>query len=139
MAKKVFIDTNPLIYLVGNQEPYHSKVLKFLSVCIDEDAEFYTSTITDTEVLIKPFLENNIEQVEKYKTCLKQLDFLKCFISEQVAEKAAHIRAKYPDIKLADALQLASSIDCNCDVFFTNDKQLKQVSEAKVLYLGDLD
>ena len=47
MAKKVFIDTNPLIYLVGNQEPYHSKVLKFLSVCIDEDAEFYTSTITD--------------------------------------------------------------------------------------------
>ena len=70
---------------------------------------------------------------------MKQLDFLKCFISEQVAEKAAHIRAKYPDIKLADALQLASSIDCNCDVFFTNDKQLKQVSEAKVLYLGDLD
>ena len=83
MAKKVFIDTNPLIYLVGGQEPYHSKVLNFLSDCIDEEAEFYTSTITD-------------------------------------------------------ALQLASSIDCNCDVFLTNDKQLKQVLEAKVLYLGDL-
>lgn len=138
MAKKIFIDTNPLIYLVGGQEPYHSKVLKFLSDCIDEDAEFYTSTITDAEFLVKPLVDNNIEQVEKYKTCLKQLDFLKNFISEQVAVKAAQIRAKYQTIKLADALQLASSIDCNCDVFLTNDKQLKQVLEAKVLYLGDL-
>lgn len=138
MAKKIFIDTNPLIYLVGGQEPYHSKVLKFLSDCIDENAEFYTSTITDAEFLVKPLVDNNIEQVEKYKTCLKQLDFLKNFISEQVAVKAAQIRAKYQTIKLADALQLASSIDCNCDVFLTNDKQLKQVLEAKVLYLGDL-
>ena len=138
MAKKVFIDTNPLIYLVGGQEPYHSKVLNFLSDCIDEEAEFYTSTITDAEFLVKPFADNNIEQVEKYKTCLKQLDFLKNFITEQVAAKAAQIRAKYQTIKLADALQLASSIDCNCDVFLTNDKQLKQVLEAKVLYLGDL-
>lgn len=138
MAKKVFIDTNPLIYLVGEQEPYHSKVLKFLSDCINEDAEFYTSTITDAEIFVKPFAEKNIEQVEKYKNCLNQLDFLKCFISEQVAEKAARIRADYPNVKLADALQLASSIDCNCDVFLTNDKQLKQVAQAKVLCLEDL-
>lgn len=48
------------------------------------------------------------------------------------------IRADYPAIKLGDALQIATSLDCNCDVFFTNDKQLKQVTEANVLYLGDL-
>lgn len=138
MAKKVFIDTNPLIYLVSGQEPYHRKVLNFLSTCIEEDAEFYTSTITDAEFLSKPLAENNIEQIERYKKCLKQLDLLKNFISEHVAVKAAQIRAKYQPIKLADALQLASSIDCNCDAFLTNDKQLKQVSEARVLYLGDL-
>ena len=138
MAKKVFIDTNPLIYLVGGQEPYYSKVVKFFSDCISEDAEFYTSTITDAEFLAKPFADKNIEQVEKYKTSLNALGFLKCFISEQVAEKAARIRADYSNIRLADALQLASSIDCNCDTFLTNDKQLKQVVEANVLYLGDL-
>ena len=138
MTKKVFIDTNPLIYLFGGQEPYHSKVLNFFSDCIEENAEFYTSTITDAEFLAQPFADKNFEQVEKYKMFLKRLDFLKCFVSEQVAEKAARIRANYSSIKLADALQLASSIDCNCDVFFTNDKQLKQVLEANVLYLGDL-
>lgn len=138
LIKKVFIDTNPLIYLTGMQEPYYEKVLNFFADCITEDAEFYTSTITDAEFLIKPFADNNIKQIENYKQCLKRLGVLKIFINEQIAEKAALLRAKYTNIKLADALQLAASIDCNCDIFFTNDKQLKQVTEAKVMYLGDL-
>ncbi len=138
MAKKIFFDTNPLIYLVAQQEPFYSKVVKFMSDCIADDAEFFTSTITDAEFLIKPFEEKNNEQVKKYKNCLDKLEFVKCFISEQIAEKAAKIRANYHDIKLGDALQLAASIDCNCDVFFTNDKQLKQVTEANVVYLGEL-
>lgn len=138
LAEKIFIDTNPLIYLIGGQEPFYSKVLYFMKDCILKDAEFYTSTITDAEFLVKPFADKNSEDVEKYKLFLKKLGFLKCFISEQIAEKAALIRANYPYIKLADALQLASSIDCGCDVFLTNDKQLKQISEAHVLYLSDL-
>ena len=52
MAKKVFIDTNPLIYLVAQQEPFYSKVVKFMTDCIADDDEFYTSTITDAEFLI---------------------------------------------------------------------------------------
>ncbi len=138
MGKKIFIDTNPLIYLVSGQEPYCKKVMNFMSDCIENDCEFYTSTITDAEFLTKPFLRNDFEQVRKYKTYIVQLDFLKCYINESVAENAARLRVKYPEIKLADALQLASSIECNCDIFFTNDKQLKHVKEANVLYLGNL-
>lgn len=138
MAKKVFIDTNPLIYLVSQQEPFYSKVIKFMSDCISDDAEFYTSTITDAEFLVKPFEEKNTDEAEKYKDYLKKLEFVKCFISEQIGELAAKIRADYHDIKLGDALQIAASLDCNCDIFFTNDKQLKQVAEANVVYLGEL-
>lgn len=138
LYKKIFVDTNPLIYLVNEQEPYFSKVLNFLTASIDNDSEFYTSTITDSEFLVKPFSDNNLEQVKKYRLYLHKLDFLKCYISEQVAELAAKLRAKYQGIKLADALQLASCIDCKCDGFLTNDKQLKQVSEVNVIYLGDL-
>lgn len=138
MGKKVFIDTNPLIYLVAKQEPFYSKVVNFMSECIADDAEFYTSTITDAEFLVKPFEDKNNHQAEKYRDYLKKLEFVKCFINEQIAERAAKIRANYPSIKLGDALQIATSLDCNCDVFYTNDKQLKQVAEAKVVYLGDL-
>ena len=41
-------------------------------------------------------------------------------------------------IKLPYALKLTAGIKCACDVFLTNDKQLRQVQEANVLYLGDL-
>ncbi|MBP5567746.1 MAG: PIN domain-containing protein [Treponema sp.] len=138
MIKRVFIDTNPLIYLLGQKEPFCSKVLKFMSDCIADGSEFYTSTITDVEYLVKPLENNDLDQIEKYRDYLKKLEFVKCFISEQIAERAAKIRAKYTDIKLADALQIAASLDCNCDVFLTNDKQLKQITEVDVVYLGDL-
>lgn len=138
MNKKIFIDTNPLIYLVSQQEPFHSKVLHYLSSLIDDNAEFYTSTITDAEFLVKPFSDNNITEIQLYKEYLMRLEFVKCAISEQIAEKAALIRAKYKGIKLADALQIASCINSECDEFLTNDKQLKQVTEVGIVYLGDL-
>ena len=138
MAKKVFIDTNPLIYLVGKHEPYYSKVLKFISQCIAENASFYTSTITDAEFLVLPLSQNDSKQINQYKSFIKNLAFEKCKISEGIAEKAALIRANHKNIKLPDALQLASSMECGCDVFLTNDKQLNQIVEANVVLLGDL-
>ena len=55
-----------------------------------------------------------------------------------MAETAAQIRAKYSGIKAMDALQLASAITSGCDVFLTNDKQLRQVNEIQVLLVDDL-
>lgn len=109
-----------------------------MAACINDDSYFYTSTITDAEFFVKPIGENNFEQVDAYKAQLKKLGFYKCVVTEQVAEKSAELRAKYKDIKLADALQLAAAIEYGCDAFFTNDKQLKQVSEINVVYLADL-
>lgn len=55
-----------------------------MSECISDDAEFYTSTITDAEFLVKPFETEDDEQVEKYRSLLNSLEFLKCFINDQV-------------------------------------------------------
>ena len=73
-----------------------------------------------------------------YKNFLLNFDFLKCYINDAIAEQAAKIRAKYKGVKLGDALQLASSIECGCNYFLTNDSRLKQVVEVNVVYLGDL-
>lgn len=137
MAEKIFVDTNPLIYLLGKKEPYYEKVLNFFSDKIQNEVEFYTSTITDAEFLVKPTLDKDYTQISLYEEFLKRLGFLKCYVNEQIAKRSAEIRAKYAGVKLADSLQLATSIECNCDCFFTNDIRLKQVVEAKVLYLGD--
>lgn len=138
MHKKVFLDTNPIIYLLENQQPYSLKVRNFLLDCMNINAEFYTSTITDAEFMVKPLRENRLEDIETYKDFLSNLNVLKCYISESIAERAAKIRVNYKSVRLGDALQLATSIETNCDAFLTNDSQLKQVAEANVVYLDSL-
>ena len=50
-------------------------------------------------------------------------------IDSDTAFLAAQLRAKYQGIKAMDSLQLASAIQNHCDVFLSNDKQLRQVEE----------
>lgn len=131
MAKKIFVDTNPIIYFLNKDTNFYDDVLQFFTQNLD--AEFYTSTITDAEVFVKFYEANDTHSKENYLNFLKDFNFLKCFINENIAQNSAHIRAKYNTIKLADALQIASAIECDCDVFYTNDKQLKQIAEINVV------
>ena len=138
MAECVFVDTNPLIYLLDNVQPFVLPVKAFLLRHKNLNAEFYTSTVTDAEFFVKPIEENQLDKIDLYKNFLWNCGFLKCYINDAIAEQAAKIRAKYKGIKLGDALQLASSIECGCNYFLTNDSRLKQVVEVNVVYLGDL-
>ena len=51
---------------------------------------------------------------------------------------AVNLRTKYKGLKALDSIHIASAIASGCDAFFTNDKQLKQISELHILYLSDL-
>lgn len=138
MAESVFVDTNPLIYLLDNVQPFVLPVKNFFLRYKNLNAEFYTSTVTDAEFFVKPIEENQLDKIDLYKNFLLNFGFLKCYINDAIAEQAAKIRAKYKGVRLGDALQLASSIECGCNYFLTNDSRLKQVVEVNVVYLGDL-
>ncbi len=138
MTERIFVDTNPFIYFLNRIAPYCESILTFFLEQKIKGAQFFTSTITDAEFMVKPLSNFHLEELTFYREFLKQFGFQKIEISEIIAERSATIRAKYKGVKLADSLQLASSIDFQCDCFFTNDARLKQVEEAKVLYLGDL-
>ena len=59
-------------------------------------------------------------------------------INKNIAEKSAMIKSKYRYFKTADSLQLASALSFQCDLFITNDKQLRQFSDIEILVLDDL-
>lgn len=52
-------------------------------------------------------------------------------ISVEIAKLAAQIRAEYKDFKAMDSLQLAVAVYTGCDLFLTNDKQLRQFKKLK--------
>ena len=59
-------------------------------------------------------------------------------IDRKIAEKAAKIRAEYRFFKTMDALQLATACIAGCDLFLTNDKQLRQFGEIKCITVEEL-
>ena len=135
---KIFLDTNPIIYVLDSQQKFHEKTMTVWTHFLEEDYDFCTSVITDSEFLILPFKKNDSNAFLAYQNFLDKLRVSQTDITKLIAKTAAELRAKYVGLKLADSLQLASSIVCDCDVFLTNDKRLKQVTEANVLYLGDM-
>lgn len=60
-------------------------------------------------------------------------------INKGIAMKAAQIRAEYRGFKAMDALQLVAACLSGCDLFLTNDKQLKQFKEIRCITVGELD
>ncbi len=138
MARRIFLDTNSFIYLLEDREPYAQKVLEYVVKGMDDNAEFYTSTISDAEFLVKPYKEQDYIVINAYWNFMNCLHFTHRAIDSVVSDRAARLRALYKGVKLGDALQLAASIECGCTDFFTNDERLKQVVEANVVYMGDL-
>lgn len=99
---------------------------------------FFTSTISVMEFLVQPYREENDVLIGNFELFLHKLDFQIEKISIVIAKNAALIRASYPSFKTMDALQLATACSQNCDIFLTNDKQLRQFSGIECLMVDDL-
>ena len=138
MAERIFVDTNPIIYFLNTDSPFYAAVRRFFVSAKLAEAEFYTSTITDAEFLVKPLRNGRIDEINAYRDFTTGFGFFKLPVTEPIAARSAELRTKYRSIKLADSLQLASGIVFGCDKFLTNDAQLKQVTETDVVYLGDV-
>lgn len=134
--KRIGLDTNVLIYYIEEHPLYLAKIEPLVDRIADGEAIGITSYVTLLELLIKPLREKRFDLVEQYKTILSsRLEMVA--MDEPVSIKAAELRAKYR-IRTPDAIQLASVITRNGDVFLTNDERLGKVNDIEVLTLGKI-
>lgn len=59
-------------------------------------------------------------------------------VNMEISLEAARLRAKYPALKTPDSIHLATGIKKKADYFITDDKNLKKISEIKVLTMREL-
>lgn len=140
--KKVFIDTAPFIYYIEKNEGnplYFEKAKRFFMMCYDRSLEMFTSVITVEEYMVFPYRTNMQIYIKKFEKLIQELDISVKDIDETIAKKAAKIRAEYKSFKAMDALQLASACLSGCDIFLTNDKQLRQFEEIKCITVDELE
>ena len=140
--KKVFVDTAPFIYLIEKNEEnpqYFNKVKKFFDNAYNNDVDFVTSVITMEEYMVFPYRINAEAYIAMFEKLIRTLGFKVSVIDEAIARKAARIRAEYKSFKAMDALQLAVASLSGCDLFLTNDRQLRQFKEVKCITVDELE
>lgn len=127
--KKIFFDTSPLIYFLDANSMFKSKMDKIFYEILNREIQFVTSSITVEEFLVFPYRNQDDSAVNSFWTFINEGKFNVIKIDNAVAVEAAKIRAEYRHIKTMDALQLAAAISNGCDLFLTNDRQLKQFNK----------
>lgn len=135
-SKKIFLDTAPIVYYLENNEIYCPRMKKFWKMY--GDCDYITSAVTITEYLTYPYQHNNLNMINAFYAFVDGMDIEIKSIDIAIAEKAAQIRAEYRGFKSMDALQLASACLSGCDLFLTNDKQLRQFKELKCITVEEL-
>lgn len=139
--KKVFVDTAPFIYFIekdSNNPQYHEKVKMFFKDGYDNDKKFVSSVITMEEYFVYPYRNKEYSFIDMFDRLVKTTNMEIIEISREIAKKAAQIRAEYKGYKAMDALQLSVACLSGCDLFLTNDKQLKQFKEIKCITVEEL-
>ncbi|ALB42552.1 MULTISPECIES: PIN domain-containing protein [Nostocales] len=136
-GKKLFLDTAPVIYYVENNPQYQSLVNYVFENLDSGLLSAVTSPITLSECLVYPYRLGLTELKEDFIDLIVSgvnVEFIQ--IDELIAKQASQLRAKY-NLALLDSLQISVAIVAKCDVFLTNDIQLKRVTELPILVLSD--
>ncbi len=140
--KKAFVDTAPFIYFIekdSNHPHYYEKVKDFFEYGYNNDKKFVSSVITVEEYFVFPYRNKEYSYIDMFNRLVVTTNMEIVEINQEIAKKAAQIRAEYKGFKAMDALQLAVACLTKCDLFLTNDKQLKQFEEIKCFTIEELE
>ena len=130
---KVFLDTTPLIYFLDNDSNFGMKTKAILEEILSNNKILITSVITCAEYLVYPYRTHNQEKIDVFFDFTSACGIELIPVSAETAKLAAKIRAEYKDFKGMDALQLAIAVQTGCDLFLTNDKQLRQFQDIRCI------
>lgn len=93
--------------------------------------------ITLIEVITQPLRLNRQDLVGTYTNALlNSPNVLTLPIDSTIAHRAAELRARF-NLRTPDAIQLATALIAQADVFITNDERLKNVTDIPVLLIGE--
>lgn len=135
--KKIFLDTAPVIYFLDETALFKTHADKIFEDILISRKKIFTSPITCEEYLTYPYRNNDEKAVENFWQFIYEFKITVRKIDNAIAVEAAKIRAEYRHIKTMDALQLAAAVCSGCDLFLTNDKQLRQFDKIKCMTIEE--
>lgn len=137
MKDKLFLDTNVVIDLLGEREPFYESIAKIATLADKGKIQLIVSALTYSTVyyLLSRFEDKEVvkEKIRKFKVIAETSD-----LTDKIIDKG--LSSKFTDFE--DSLQYYCSVETDCNVLITrNGKDFKE-SEIPVLtpdeYLNSL-
>ncbi len=134
----IYLDTNVWIYALEGY-PALVQPLTELFTAIDRgDISAVTSELTLAEVLVKPFMDGSLERQAAYQQVIRSTSTLQVFpVSREILVEAAKLRAT-AQLKLPDAVHVATALSTQCSTFLTNDRKLQSIPNLSVFLLSEI-
>ncbi|WP_340202530.1 type II toxin-antitoxin system VapC family toxin [Ascidiimonas sp. W6] len=122
MIKRIFIDTNVMLDLLGERKPFYEPIAKIATLAEKEKLTMVVSPISFATVnyFLAKFESGKIasEKLRKFKI-ISEI----CSLDEQTVEKALNSSIK----DFEDALQYFSATESDCEIILTrNGKDFKK-------------
>ena len=136
-VKSIFLDTAPVVYYVENHPLFADGVEGVIKKLDSKELQGIISPVTLAECLVYPLKSQDKKLQQEFVDFLLRRQSIKMIeIDTEIGLLSARLRAKY-NLKLLDALQVATAIRSGCEALLTNDDQFRRVSELRVLMVED--
>jgi predicted nucleic acid-binding protein len=126
---KVLIDTNIILDVLLNREPFAKAAYEILKKVEEEKLKAYITAVSITDIYY--FIRKNLSHENSIKAIKALFNILNIIsITKTDIEKAIQ-HTEYTDLE--DALQYQASIKIGCDKIVTRDKKFRKICNIAVL------
>ncbi|MDQ0513075.1 type II toxin-antitoxin system VapC family toxin [Ancylobacter amanitiformis] len=124
---RIYWDTSVFIRLVEDDDELSYRLGALQLYAFDGDVvSLRSSELTLAELLVRPLRDNDTELIDIYRRLLRSNAALTIGpVDRPCLEMAARIRADRKEIKLPDAIHIATARLMNCTHFVTGDRRLR--------------
>ena len=137
MTARLFLDTNVVVDLLGEREPFYDSVAKIATLADNGKIQLLVSALTYSTIyyLLSRFEDKEVvkEKIRKFKIIAETSDLTDIIIDKGLS-------SKFRD--LDDSLQYDCAVETNCNIFITRNGRDFKESEISVLtpdeYLNSL-
>lgn len=137
-GERVYLDTNIFIYAIEGYPDFIDELNQLFDNIDAGNLRAFTSELTLAEVLVRPFIDGNLEIQSVYQQALQSSEVLEVVaVSRDVLIEAARLRA-IANLRLPDAIHGATAILSGCETFLTNDRRLTALPGIEVVVLSEV-
>ncbi|AYD00999.1 hypothetical protein NCHU2750_16090 [Neorhizobium sp. NCHU2750] len=134
MTDRVYLDSNIVIYYVEGAASLHDKVDVLLNTYIRKGRNFHISEMTLGECLIGTGNKSHATP-DAYLSVLEDRALISLApITNAIIRRAAHLDADL-NMKLVDAIHVATAEALSCRVLITNDRGIRAPVGIELRYL----